>query len=139
MCIVKRKMDRNPKTNGQIELEKRQQILDGVYIGSDEVGTGDYFGPIVVTASFVSKENIPLFITSVDKLDKMTREDVEKELINHTDKKIIDKEIFDLKVDDTEKIIEELGIDTTTSLGKSKINIVRLFSENNIIIRDNFN
>lgn len=28
-------------------------------VGSDEVGTGDYYGPIVVTASFVSKENIP--------------------------------------------------------------------------------
>ena len=28
-------------------------------IGSDEVGTGDYFGPIVVTASFVRKEDIP--------------------------------------------------------------------------------
>ncbi len=28
-------------------------------IGSDEVGTGDYFGPIVVTSSFVSKEDIP--------------------------------------------------------------------------------
>ena len=27
-------------------------------IGSDEVGTGDYFGPIVVTASFVKKEDI---------------------------------------------------------------------------------
>lgn len=27
-------------------------------IGSDEVGTGDYFGPIVVTAAYVSKENI---------------------------------------------------------------------------------
>lgn len=27
-------------------------------IGSDEVGTGDYFGPIVVTSSFVDKENI---------------------------------------------------------------------------------
>lgn len=27
-------------------------------IGSDEVGTGDYFGPIVVTASFVSKNDI---------------------------------------------------------------------------------
>lgn len=47
-------------------------------------------------------------------------------------KKIIDKEIFDLKVDDTDKIIEELEIDTTTSLGKNKINIVRLFSENKI-------
>ena len=27
-------------------------------IGSDEVGTGDYFGPIVVTAAYVTKENI---------------------------------------------------------------------------------
>ena len=27
-------------------------------IGSDEVGTGDYFGPIVVTASYVSKDKI---------------------------------------------------------------------------------
>lgn len=27
-------------------------------IGSDEVGTGDYFGPIVVCATYVSKENI---------------------------------------------------------------------------------
>lgn len=33
-------------------------------IGSDEVGTGDYFGPIVVTATYVSKENIP-FLTSL--------------------------------------------------------------------------
>lgn len=28
-------------------------------IGSDEVGTGDYFGPIVVTSCYVSKEDIP--------------------------------------------------------------------------------
>ncbi len=28
-------------------------------IGSDEVGTGDYFGPVVVTATYVTKENIP--------------------------------------------------------------------------------
>ena len=28
-------------------------------IGSDEVGTGDYFGPIVVTASYVKKKDIP--------------------------------------------------------------------------------
>lgn len=27
-------------------------------IGSDEVGTGDYFGPIVVSASYVSRDNI---------------------------------------------------------------------------------
>ena len=28
-------------------------------VGSDEVGTGDYFGPIVVTATYVRKEDIP--------------------------------------------------------------------------------
>ena len=31
-------------------------------IGSDEVGTGDYFGPIVVTAAFVDKKNQELLI-----------------------------------------------------------------------------
>ena len=31
-------------------------------IGSDEVGTGDYFGPIVVTASFVDKKSQDLLI-----------------------------------------------------------------------------
>ncbi|TLS39170.1 ribonuclease HIII [Pseudalkalibacillus caeni] len=29
-------------------------------VGSDEVGTGDYFGPITVVAAFVAKEQIPL-------------------------------------------------------------------------------
>lgn len=33
-------------------------IYNSNTIGSDEVGTGDFFGPIVVTASYVSKENI---------------------------------------------------------------------------------
>ena len=43
--------------------EKKKEItlpLEINSIGSDEVGTGDYFGPIVVTASYVNKENIEL-------------------------------------------------------------------------------
>ena len=39
--------------------EERKKYYYISSVGSDEVGTGDYFGPIVVTASFVSKENIP--------------------------------------------------------------------------------
>jgi len=51
-------------TNSENKKKKEETKKDPkVYycnsIGSDEVGTGDYFGPIVVTASFVSKENIP--------------------------------------------------------------------------------
>ncbi len=45
-------------------------------IGSDEVGTGDYFGPIVVTASFVSKENIP-FVTGLKVRDSKKLTDPE--------------------------------------------------------------
>lgn len=43
--------------------EVKKEALDKYYhsssIGSDEVGTGDYFGPIVVTSCYVNKENIP--------------------------------------------------------------------------------
>ncbi len=46
-------------------------------IGSDEVGTGDYFGPIVVTASYVNKENIPFLIDlGVKDSKKMTDEKI---------------------------------------------------------------
>ncbi len=43
--------------------DAKQNPKDNIYylcssVGSDEVGTGDYFGPIVVTASFVKKEDI---------------------------------------------------------------------------------
>ncbi len=53
-------------TNSEKEKEKKKQdlyvdpkIYHSSSIGSDEVGTGDYFGPIVVTSAYVAKENIP--------------------------------------------------------------------------------
>jgi len=49
------------------DKKKKESLNDKTYknvstIGSDEVGTGDYFGPIVVTASFVSKDDIPKIV-----------------------------------------------------------------------------
>lgn len=35
-------------------------LFSNSHIGTDEAGTGDYFGPITVAAAYVSKENIPL-------------------------------------------------------------------------------
>ena len=50
--------------NKEKEKKEKKQEKKVFYnfstIGSDEVGTGDYFGPIVVTATYVSKENINL-------------------------------------------------------------------------------
>lgn len=52
---------KDTKVKKDIEVEIPNDIAS---VGSDEVGTGDYYGPIVVTASFVSKDNIP-FLTEL--------------------------------------------------------------------------
>ena len=47
--------------------EKKEETtipIDISSVGSDEVGTGDYYGPIVVTASYVNKDDIP-FLTEL--------------------------------------------------------------------------
>jgi len=51
------------------EKQEEQKKKDAKYhncssVGSDEVGTGDYFGPIVVTSAYVKKED-------VEKLEKL--------------------------------------------------------------------
>ena len=53
-----KKKEKEKKSQQEL-YEERKKYYYINSIGSDEVGTGDYFGPIIVTASFVSKENIP--------------------------------------------------------------------------------
>ncbi|MBO4601253.1 MAG: ribonuclease HIII [Bacilli bacterium] len=48
---------KDKKTSDKKDKYDEKPIINKPSIGSDEVGTGDYFGPIIVTASFVSKEN----------------------------------------------------------------------------------
>lgn len=48
-------------------------------IGSDEVGTGDFFGPIVVTATYVAKENVDFLLDlGVKDSKKMNDEEIKK-------------------------------------------------------------
>lgn len=69
----------------KMQKEKKEKAKEDIKyyncssIGSDEVGTGDYFGPIVVTASFVKKEDIPF-------LEELGIKDSKK----LTDEKILD-------------------------------------------------
>lgn len=64
--------------------EKGKEEVDKTYyyysaIGSDEVGTGDYFLPIVVTASFVSKSDIKLLESlKINDSKKMTDEKIRR-------------------------------------------------------------
>ncbi len=51
--------EENKKKDKKEDLDKTDYyFIDSV--GSDEVGTGDYFGPIVVTAAYVSKKDISM-------------------------------------------------------------------------------
>ena len=52
-------MDGQSKKDSPEVKEKEKKYYYCSSIGSDEVGTGDYFGPLVVTASFVKNEDIP--------------------------------------------------------------------------------
>ena len=54
----------NTKEKKEEQKKKDQKYHNCSSVGSDEVGTGDYFGPIVVTATYVKKED-------VEKLEKL--------------------------------------------------------------------
>ena len=49
----------NKKKDKEKEKPETKKYMYVNSVGSDEVGTGDYFGPIVVTASYVKKEDVP--------------------------------------------------------------------------------
>jgi len=80
-----RDLDAELKKEKEKKDKKKEELNDPRFktvstIGSDEVGTGDYFGPIVVTATYVSKENLP-YIAGLGITDS---------------KKITDKKILEL-------------------------------------------
>lgn len=68
--------------------EEKKIFINESSVGSDEVGTGDYFGPIVVTATYVSKENIA-FLTTLGVRDS---------------KKLTDEKIMEIAPDIIKKI-----------------------------------
>ena len=53
---IEEKKKKEPTKKEETNLKK---YYFATTIGSDEVGTGDFFGPIVVTSSYVTKDDIP--------------------------------------------------------------------------------
>jgi len=74
------------------EKEKKQENIETYFnvntIGSDEVGTGDYFGPIVVSASYVAKEHFELLYDLGVKDSKKLTDDKIKKIAPELMKKI---------------------------------------------------
>lgn len=81
--LVVNNSDKKKKDKKDIYIDPK--IYNSTSIGSDEVGTGDYFGPIVVTGAYVKKEDIPflqeLGVTDSKKLDDLKILEIVPELI----------------------------------------------------------
>lgn len=57
--MVNQKLDvKNSEKKDKKEEKTEPKVFYATTIGSDEVGTGDYFGPIVVTGAYVKKEDV---------------------------------------------------------------------------------
>lgn len=63
MSEIKDKQNKKDKENNVSEDMSWVQYKGENTIGSDEVGTGDYFGPIIVSASYVDKAHMSLLNT----------------------------------------------------------------------------
>lgn len=79
--------------------EKKEVVIDPkIYhancIGSDEVGTGDYFGPIVVTSAYVNKDNIKWLESIGVKDSKKLTDDKILEIVPQIIKKIPYKSVI---------------------------------------------
>jgi ribonuclease HIII len=89
---VKNSEQKEKKEKTEIIIDPK--IYNASCIGSDEVGTGDYFGPIVVTAAYVNKENIKWLESIGVKDSKKLTDDKILEIVPEIIKKIPYKSII---------------------------------------------
>lgn len=89
---VKNSEQKDKKDKKEIVIDPK--IYYASCIGSDEVGTGDYFGPIVVTSAYVSKENIKWLENIGVKDSKKLTDDKIMEIVPDIIKKIPYKSII---------------------------------------------
>lgn len=109
--------------------EKKEIIIDPkIYnascIGSDEVGTGDYFGPIVVTSVFVDKSNIAWLESIGVKDSKKLTDDKILELVPQIIKKIPYKSIILTNKEYNERYNE-----------KNNMNKLKAILHNNVLLK----
>ena len=124
--------------------EKLDYINPKIYyastIGSDEVGTGDYFGPIVVTATFVAKENIPFLEELGVKDSKKMTDDKILEVVPKIIKTIPYESIILSNKEYNEKYSEDINMNKLKAILHNKVlgNMVKNGYEYDYIVVDEF-
>ena len=112
----------------QVETETKEQkkAKNSLYyfcnaIGSDEVGTGDYFGPIVVTATYVKKEDIP-FLEELKVMDSKKIDDEKiKKIAPEIAKRISYKSVILSNPEYNEKYTNQTNMNKIKALLHNKV------------------
>lgn len=133
---IEKKTAENKEKN---KTQKNPKIYNSTSIGSDETGTGDYLGPIVVTATYVKKENIPF-------LEKLGVKDSKKMDDNYILKiapsiiKEIDYSSMILKNEDYNKWHESMNINKMKAILHNKVllDLTKKHKDYEYIIVDEF-
>ncbi len=119
----------------------RQKYYDCNAVGSDEVGTGDYFGPIVVTASYVKKTDIP-FLEKLGVCDSKKMDDNKiKQIATQIAKRIKYRSVILTNQEYNEKYTTEINMNKIKAVLHNKV-LYKLIHEENVqydyIIVDEF-
>ncbi len=108
------------------EAKEEKKKADAKYyncnaVGSDEVGTGDYFGPIVVTACYVTKEDIP-FLEKLGVGDSKKIDDTKiKKIAPEIAKKIKYRSVILSNKEYNEKYTKELNMNKIKAIMHNKV------------------
>lgn len=109
------------KSKKEDTRKKFAKYYNSSSIGSDEVGTGDYFGPIVVTATYVDKKDIE-FLEELGVMDskKMTDDKI-KSIAPKIVKKIKYKSIILRNTEYNEKYSRNTNLNKIKSIMHNKV------------------
>ena len=90
-------------------------------IGSDEVGTGDYFGPIVVTSCYVNQDNIPYLEELGIKDSKKIEDEKILKIAHEIIKKVPYKSIILTNTEYNEKYNDSYNINKIKAIMHNKV------------------
>ena len=111
----------NTKEKKEEKKKENEKYYYATAVGSDEVGTGDYFGPIVVTACYVKKEDIP-FLEELGVGDsKKIEDDKILKIAPQIAKKILYKSVILSNTEYNEKYRKDINMNKIKAILHNKV------------------
>jgi ribonuclease HIII len=122
------------------EIYVDPKIYYSTSIGSDEVGTGDYFGPIVVTAAYVKKEDISFLESLGVKDSKRMTDDKIMEIVPMFLNKIDYESIILTNKEYNQKYNDDLNMNKIKAIMHNKVltKLTSKYPDTDYVIVDEF-